>query len=241
MRNKLFVLSITLFSFNVTTSAESIRVVTEHFPPFQISEQNKPVKGVAVRLVKKIMAEVNFNAPIEVYPWARAYKVALEQPNVLIFSIARTKDREKLFHWIGSISPLKGHIWTLKEHSHVKINTIDDANQYSIAVTREDSTHHYLKQNNLDKNLDLYLTTTNKQNIEMLFSKRIDLIIATDAMIKTHLESSDLQYELLKKVFTFNPNEFQLYIAMSKSTSPLLVQRFKAAFEKIQNHVDINK
>ncbi|MBQ4851797.1 hypothetical protein [Pseudoalteromonas sp. MMG012] len=89
--------------------------------------------------------------------------------------------------------------------------------------------------------MDLYLTTTNKQNIEMLFSKRIDLIIATDAMIKTHVESSDLQYELLKKVFTFNPNEFQLYIAMSKSTSPVLVQRFKAAFEKIQNHLDINK
>ncbi|MBE0366943.1 hypothetical protein PAUR_a0213 [Pseudoalteromonas aurantia 208] len=155
---------------------------------------------------------------------------------MLIFSIARTKDREKLFHWIGSISTLKGHIWTLKEHSHVKINTIDDANQYSIAVTREDSTHHYLKHNNIDQNLDLYLTTTNKQNIEMLFSKRIDLIIATDAMIKTHVESSDLQYELLKKVFTFNPNEFQLYIAMSKSTSPLLVRALKPLLKKYKTN-----
>lgn len=236
MMRKYFIYFVIFYILSTPSNAQQIRVITEHFPPFQVSEEGQPIKGIAIELIRKLMSEVNIDAPIEVYPWARAYKLALEKPNVLIFSIARTKDRENLFHWVGSLGSLEGHIWTLKGNSHIKISTIDDANQYSIAVTREDSTHHYLKQNDFDKNLNLYLTTTSKQNIEMLFSKRIDLIIATDLMIEKHVKNSDLDYEQLKKVFTFEPKVFQLYIAFSKRTPLILVDRFKEALKKINKH-----
>lgn len=229
---KCFICFVIFYSLSNASNAQQIRVITEHFPPFQISEEGKPIKGIAIELIRKLMSEVKIDVPIEVYPWARAYKLALEKPNVLIFSIARTKDRENLFHWVGSLGSLEGHIWTLKGNSHIKINTIDDANQYSIAVTREDSTHHYLKHNDFDKNLDLYLTTTSTQNIEMLFSKRIDLIIATDLMIEKHVKNSDINYDQFKKVFTFEPKDFQLYIAFSKRTPLILVDRFKEALKK---------
>jgi signal transduction histidine kinase len=36
------------------------------------------------------------DAPIEVYPWARAYKMALEEENVVLFSTTYTKDRHDI-------------------------------------------------------------------------------------------------------------------------------------------------
>ena len=38
---------------------------------------------------------------IRLYPWARAYDMALKEPNVLIFLIARTSARETQFKWAG--------------------------------------------------------------------------------------------------------------------------------------------
>ncbi|MBQ4811279.1 transporter substrate-binding domain-containing protein [Pseudoalteromonas luteoviolacea] len=197
-------------------------------------ENGLPIQGSAVELVKKLLAKANHNVPIEVYPWARAYKLALNEPNTMIFSMARIKEREHLFHWVGPISKLKGHIWALKSSSHIEINALDDAKRFSIAVIREDSTHHFLRYIGFNDEPNLYLTTAFKQNVQMLLLKRVDLVIGTQSMLEEQMHNLGLDIKKLKKVYTFNPDDFQLYIAFNKDTLLDLVNKYQRILEEIQ-------
>ena len=118
---KLKVILVFLLSFIDSANSEEIKVVTEHFPPYQIAEEGKPVRGVNVEFIKALLNEVNVDTDINVYPWARAYSMALTYPNVLIFSISRVPEREHLFHWIG-IFPV--HFERNECHLYVRIRKV---------------------------------------------------------------------------------------------------------------------
>ncbi|QPB83720.1 transporter substrate-binding domain-containing protein [Pseudoalteromonas rubra] len=222
------------FGISPLLFAQQIKVVTEHFPPYQIVENGLPIQGSAVELVKKQLSKANYKVPIEVYPWARAYKLALNEPNTMIFSLARTKEREHLFHWVGPISKLKGHIWALTSSSHIEINALADAKHFSIAVIREDSTHHFLRYIGFNDESNLYLTTTFEQNVQMLFLKRVDLVIGTQSMLEEQMSNLGLDIKKLRKIYTFGPDDFQLYIAFNNDTSLELVYKFQRILEEIQ-------
>ncbi|MBD1581587.1 hypothetical protein [Pseudoalteromonas sp. S16_S37] len=65
--------SFTIFSFS---HAKALRVVTEHFPPFQIAPSNNaPEAGIALNFFKRIQQELGRDEKAEFLPWARAYKI----------------------------------------------------------------------------------------------------------------------------------------------------------------------
>ena len=74
-----------------------LEVVTESWPPFIISGQD--VSGIDTDRVRKILNDTGINYTIKIYPWARSYYLATNKPNVLIYSIHKSKQREPLFHW----------------------------------------------------------------------------------------------------------------------------------------------
>jgi len=82
--------------FLTITSANSteIKVITEHYPPLQIVENGKPIRGLAIDIMKELLRKTEIQTNIQTYPWARAYKMALSEENILIFSLTRTKERE---------------------------------------------------------------------------------------------------------------------------------------------------
>jgi polar amino acid transport system substrate-binding protein len=47
---------------------------------------------------------------IELLPWVRAYNMALNRDNVLIYTITRTTERENLFHWIVLLGAAKFYL-----------------------------------------------------------------------------------------------------------------------------------
>ena len=71
---------------------ESLRVVTELSPPHQ-TLVNGEVAGLSTQLVREIMREAGIEAKIEIYPWARTFRIASSQPNVLIYNMEGTAER----------------------------------------------------------------------------------------------------------------------------------------------------
>ena len=89
--------------------ALKIRVLTEDTFPIQYLENGK-ILGPSTELVRSVLNEANIPYSIEILPWARAYNVALTQPNTMIYSLARTEQREDLFQWIGSVMRLNYYL-----------------------------------------------------------------------------------------------------------------------------------
>lgn len=104
MKKYLFILiaAVLLISPRSLLSAE-LMILTENLPPLNF-EKNGVLMGPAVAMVKEIQRRVGSQEQIQVYPWARAYKMALEEENIILFGMARTKVRQDKFYWIGPIA-----------------------------------------------------------------------------------------------------------------------------------------
>jgi polar amino acid transport system substrate-binding protein len=94
---KLFFILTTVFLVSVQPlfSAE-LTILTENLPPLNYLKENVLV-GPSVEIVKEIQRKVGSHEQIKVYPWARAYKMALEEENVVLFSMTYTEDRYDKF------------------------------------------------------------------------------------------------------------------------------------------------
>jgi polar amino acid transport system substrate-binding protein len=79
----------------VCKSAELL-ILTENLPALNYMENGELV-GPSVEIVKEIQSRVGSTEPIHVYPWARAYKIAQERENVVLFGTAYTTNRRNMF------------------------------------------------------------------------------------------------------------------------------------------------
>ncbi|MFC6476827.1 hypothetical protein ACFQDN_09900 [Pseudomonas asuensis] len=83
--------------------AEPIQVVTEESQ--FITLRNGRIGGAATEVVELTLNRAGqTDYKINLYPWARAYDIATNQPNVLIYLVARTPEREALFKWVGRVA-----------------------------------------------------------------------------------------------------------------------------------------
>jgi len=90
-RQFIIVAAILLF-FSPSLLAAELMILTENLAPLNFVKDGV-LMGPAVEMVQEIQRRVGSQAQIQVYPWARAYKMALEEENIILFGMARTKER----------------------------------------------------------------------------------------------------------------------------------------------------
>ena len=210
----------------------AIKIVTEHFPPYQFVEDGKIVGGLSVEIVNELLDETGIEAEFFAYPWARAYRTALHGENILIFSITRNEEREPLFKWVGPITGSKDYFWSLKDRNDVDLNSLEDAKQYAIGVPRDDNQYQFLKHNGFN---NLLITPSFESALKMLYANRIDLVMGAEIPIAYMLKNPDLNYLKLEKKYEIGQKWGDLSIAFGMNTSDELVHKFRLALERIRN------
>ena len=83
---------------------------------------------------------------LNIYPWARAYKMAQEAPYVLIYSIGRSEKREAFFKWVDVIAPYDVYLYRLKNRPEIKVNNLADLKNFKIGAVRDDIRAQYLEK-----------------------------------------------------------------------------------------------
>ncbi|WP_199610370.1 type 2 periplasmic-binding domain-containing protein [Flocculibacter collagenilyticus] len=124
-------------SLNSVKKAPSVRVITEHLPPYQVGERERLVGGIVANKVQNALSQVGINVRIEVLPWARAYQLAKTRPNTLLFSVVKTDAREKHFIWLGKIFTTTTYLATYKNKVAVA-DELKSLQQHTISVKRDD-------------------------------------------------------------------------------------------------------
>ena len=124
--------------FSVVAKAEdTLRVVTELSPPHQTLQQGE-IGGLSTELVRATLARAEMGGQFEIYPWARAFRIARSQTNVLIYNMARTPEREDEFKWIGTVAAYQLGFVALTHRDDIQISSLQDAKGYTVAVQRDD-------------------------------------------------------------------------------------------------------
>jgi len=225
-----------LISFNV--QSKEIKVVTEFLEPYQIKNPDGSLGGFSTDVVNALFKITKDEANIEIMPWARAYEIALHKPNTLIYSIARTEIRDKKFHWIGALKEERLYFWGLKKHYTKLDYEVSALKNYKIAVSRNSNTAQYLIAQNF---ANIYQLANERQNMNMLFIDRVDLILATQITIETRAKSLGYDFNKLQKLNEVPALNNKLSIAFSMGTSPKLIKQYQAAFQQLINEGQLAK
>ncbi len=215
-----------------------VMVVTEELPPYQILQENGELTGYSTEVIQALIKMSGDNADIEVMPWARAYQTVLARKNTLIFSIARTPSREKLFIWGGELAAEHLYLWALKSNIKEPLSELSQIRNYTLAVTRQTPPEQYFSRLNYQ---NLHRVVRPTQNVGMLFHGRVDLIISTEHTLRKRVRDLGYDFALLHKVYSLDELSHDLYFAFNLDSDPALVTRYQNAFEQLNKSGELKR
>ncbi|MEX6504100.1 substrate-binding periplasmic protein [Pseudomonas zhanjiangensis] len=210
--------------------AQGIEVVTEETTYGYLRDGR--VVGPASAVVEATLQRAGLNDyHMAVYPWARAYDMALQQPNVLIYLIARNPAREPLFHWVGEVLRVEYHLYRLRGQEHIQVHSLADAKRYRIGVQRGDVRQQYLKGQGFTK---LVVSAHERENFRRLLNHQVQLMPLPERDAAKLCAEAGIDPARLERVFTLDDLATGLYMAYSRSTAEELVARSRAAFASLE-------
>jgi polar amino acid transport system substrate-binding protein len=215
---------------------EPLQVVTEDYPPFQYVEHATLV-GPNKEVVEAVFERAGLPCRITVLPWERAIEMARSKPGVIIFTMARTPDREEQFKWIGNISAVDvdtNYLFYIR--SDLKIASMEDAKKYVVgAALNEIARNYYLKRGFIEgKNVVFFREFAS--GYKMLMAGRIDFITINDVMAKYFERKFPGGKPLIQGIkLDSNVSVKGGFLAASRSTPDAVVEKLRAAYESVRD------
>jgi len=233
----------------------TVMVVTEEFPPFNYTEDGKVI-GASTEIVKEVLNRANINytirpSPMEKgkkpytiksYPWEKAYKIALEQSNVLIYSIVRTPKRENLFKWVDEIAPYNVYLYKMKNRTDIKpISTIYELKAYKIGGVRDTAAIQYLERNGFISGKHLDLVTNKDLLLNYVLQKRVDLFPIDEISAIYTLKKAGLKIANFEIAFPLKDISSGLYMAFSLKTNDDVVEKCRKVLTDMKSDGSYDK
>jgi polar amino acid transport system substrate-binding protein len=209
--------------------AQAVHAVSES-TAYTYLQDGKPA-GPAMELVELSLQKAGLSGyRVSIYPWARSYDLALKEPNVLIFLIARTPARESLFKWAGEFMRIQYHFYKLRDRRDITIKSLDDARAYTVGVMRDDVRHQYLQARGFNK---LVVSGQPLDNFRKLLNRQVQIVPLPDADVAQMCEQAPFDCSRLERLYTLDEITSSLQMAYSLSTPDAVVERTRAAFQKL--------
>lgn len=200
----------TLFAFasNATPAcAGKFTVFQTNLPPFNFISDNKTREGISVDTLVEIMKNSGYELKPEQFsriPLARALRYTEKIENSILFSIARTEQRENKFKWVGPVYNLNLGLICRKD-KHISIAHENDLRKYKIAVIRDSAPQSILTQRYGLSAKNLNLVASDTQQFKMLDHGRVDMITQSDTGAPSLIRKAGL-----------NPEDFEICFVMMK-------------------------
>lgn len=219
---------------NTSQATEHLEVLTENWPPFNY-ELDGELTGFGTEVIQATLDEADIAYAIRSGIWKGVYNRALSQKDILIYTIARIKQREHLFEWIGPIAARKQYFYKLKSRTDIHVNSLEDAKKYRIGTQDSDAIAQNLIAWGFDPASDnLQLFQKRVLAYRTLFAGRVDLITGQELVVKYQLELENLPYDAVEPIYEIDV-EGAYYMAFKKGSTPKLVNKVRTAFERIKS------
>ena len=213
---------------NNVKGVSEVQMLTEEYPPVTFMKDGK-VTGFVTDVVREIVARQGIRDSIRLTSWDEAYKTALSNPNVVLFSTERTEKREKLFQWVGPVGK-NSAIFYAKKGSGIKIGSLEEARKIaSIATTTDWFTEQHLKSKGFANLVSSSLPTT---NVKQLMKGEVQLAVFTDITVPEIVKNAGYGMDDLEPVFTVSNTYF--YIAVSLGTPEETVRKWQSALDSLK-------
>lgn len=205
-----------------------VQMLTEEYPPVTFMKDGK-VTGFVTDVVREIISRQGIMDNIRLTSWDEAYKTALSNPNVVLFSTERTEKREKLFQWVGPVGK-NSAIFYAKKGSGIRISSLEEARKIAaIATTTDWFTEQYLKSKGFTNLVSSPLPVT---NVKQLMNGEVQMSVFTDITIPEIVKNTGYSMDDLEPVFTVSNTYF--YIAISLGTPLDTVKKWQSTLDSLK-------
>lgn len=212
-----------------------MQIFTEDYPPISFADGDT-ISGYATDIVRAMQKKIGSNEKITLANWNEAYTKALNEPNVILFSMEQTPRRKDLFHWIGPLGENSSSFYVRKD-SDLALVTPEEAKALSsIATTTDWFSEQYLKDNGFD-NLSSFPKPTD--NIKEVMENRAKATIMADLTAKQIIKQAGYAEDDLKPILEVMRTQY--YIAISKPTKAKTVAKWEKAFMDLQKDGTVNR
>lgn len=222
-----------VYSYAQPLDFERLEIITEHYPPYNFRAESGQLQGISVDLLlamsERIGASLEREA-IELLPWARGYRQALEQPYTMLFATTRTQERENLFKWVGPIAATKVGLTALKARQ-LTINGPADLKRLRLGAIRDDVGMQLLEKYGVAA-AEQQLVARNRQNIEKLLRGRIDAWAYEESVAAWDIAQSGHDSDQFEVVYTLS-SEY-LYYAFHRTTPETIIAPLQAALDELR-------
>ncbi|MDC8759798.1 substrate-binding periplasmic protein [Janthinobacterium fluminis] len=208
--------------------ATELRILTEENPPISFSEQGKAA-GLGVDLVDDIQRRLKSHQAVQVLPWARAYAMLQQEPNIALFATMRTAEREAQFKWVGPIATVKTSFYARRGDGVHLANLAEAKAAGVILVPREYYSHQVLNHLGF---VNLQAVSRPDIMVRMLMAGRRGLMVGDNLTIAALLQNVGAKAGDAEPVYTFM--ESQYYIAFSRQSADALVQQWQASLDEMK-------
>lgn len=217
-------------------AGETIKILTEEYPPYNYTDKGK-ITGLGTEVVQAVLKEINIEGQFQSVPWARAYETTQNSENVLIYSINRSKDREKLFKWVGQITPTDFYLFSLKSRN-IQLADLGSAKNLQIGTVNQDVGEQFLASQGFVVGHNLQSSSKYELNYEKLKLGRIDLWVMNElsAYYIARQAGDDPTTVLQKSLRIPELSGGGNYMAFGPKTSDALVERFRKGLEIIKKN-----
>lgn len=223
---------------SVPVFAEKVAVVTEEMAPYNfIDEKDQVVTGLSTELVQEIFKRANVEHQIKVYPWARAYRMAQEAPNIAIYSMGRNEEREKLFKWVGVIVNREVFLYKLKSRPEINASSLEDLKPYKLGGIRDGARTMYLRK----EGLAVEEANDDASNIKKLQSRRIDAFPIDEPNLVYLSQKNGVDFDSMERLIKLEKMSGGLYLAFSLNTADDIVEKCRTALNAMVKDGTFNK
>ncbi len=205
--------------------------LTEEYPPFQF-ETDGVVTGLAIDILHAIGEEAGFEitgADITLVPLQEGLSTVRDTPGTVIFSIARTPEREDLYRWVGPFTSCNIVLFA-KRSNPVTLKGPEDLRSYTIGAVTGDVSVEMLAGLGLDPG-SLRTDPDPRILFTMLNEGTIDLLATGDAAGNYFAREIGDRPALYRIVYRLE--SIPLYFAFHKDTPDAVINTFAEALERI--------
>ena len=216
----------------VFANTPSLVVFTEVSPPYQYQAGDQ-VSGIATDRVRNIISHAGLTAEFKIYPWARAMLNVERSSRALIYSIAKTPQRENRFHWIAPVARFDLSILSLARRDDIQLDNKLDLEGLSAAAQRGDIAQTWLTSKGLTVGQDLLLCADILCSWQQLKLGTVDIIIEDPNLIESTAELTGLQARDIKVVQPVPALSVVAYLAAHSDMEPEIVERLRVAAREL--------
>ncbi|MEN6342096.1 MAG: transporter substrate-binding domain-containing protein [Methanospirillum sp.] len=207
--------------------------LTEEYPPLN-SALNGTVEGIGPDLLRAVAGQFNLTLrpdQLRLTSWTDAYRAALERNGTVVFSTARTEDREGLFRWAGPIARLQYVV--LADRNRTLSG--DDLARYRIVTMRDDAAGSYLRAAGVPESAILTETDPSAL-VGAVLNGDADAMaypLITARALLARYGANPSRFEIVRML-----GERDMYFAFNRNVSPIVVQAFNQSLAALKTEKD---